>query len=136
MSQLFNDKVSQCVIKKHPNAVAHAFQIAKEEENELLTMDGLSQDKHNPVAEISTTNNTYPKWCSLFNFKSYNTIECRLHLQRSKAPIKCVDCGGNHLAKDCPKRPQTKKNLREKHLPTQTKPLAYIQHPSQMLTSM
>ena len=42
--QLSNKKIAMWVIRKHPESVAHAFHIAKEEEIELRILDRLSED--------------------------------------------------------------------------------------------
>ena len=61
---------------KAPKKVAHSFQIAKEEEKELVIIDGPSKDNIYTNSEINNSINA--KWCSLYI------------------------CGSYHLAKDCP----------------------------------
>ena len=41
--------------------------------------------------------------------KTHDTVECRVHLQRSKSQIKCYNCGDDHFVKDCSKPKKTKK---------------------------
>ena len=41
--------------------------------------------------------------------KINNTVECRVHLQRSKPKMQCYNCIEDHFIKDCPKPKSNRK---------------------------
>ena len=83
--QLCNEKIARRVIRKHPKSVAHAFHIAKEEK-ELRILDGLSKDNVYSISEINTSSN----WGLYHHSKSYDTVDCKAHINRLKPPTKCL----------------------------------------------
>ena len=54
----------------------------EEEERELLVIDNFSKEINYPINDIS--DNTPCQWCSIHNLKTENTMDCRLHIQRSR----------------------------------------------------
>ena len=86
----------------------------------MLIIDGLSKANIYPMAEA---NFTFFKWCFIYNSKSLDTIECRVHFQRSKPQLKCFNYEHDHLVKHCPKP----KKVKEKPYQLQNKLPVYIQ---------
>ena len=117
-NQLSNEKIARRVIRKHPTSVRHTFHIAKGEEKEFRILDGLSKDNVYSISEINSSS----KWCSYHHSKSYDTIDCKAHINRSKPPTKCFNCNEDHFIKDWPKP----KKLIQKIYSILTKP--YTQH--------
>ena len=114
--QLLN-KIPKRVIRKHLESVTHAFKVTKEEEIELSITDRLSGEFVYPLTEITFS----LKWYSIHKSKFHDTVKFKTHLQRLETPIKCFNCGGNHLMKDWPKP----KKGKERHISTLRPDCAY-----------
>ena len=73
-----NEKKAKRVIRKHLKIMPHTFYIAKEEEKELLIIDDNRYFLKENTNSIVKFKSTPPKWCSIHNCKSHNTVECTI----------------------------------------------------------
>ena len=70
-----------------------SFQLAKEEEKELLVRDGISKIINYPISKIS--DNTTPQCSSIYRSKTPNTMDCGPNIQRSRSHPICYPCEDN-----------------------------------------
>ena len=75
-SWLFTEKRARWVIWKHPKTEAHAFYTVKQNEKELLIIDGLTKENTYPIAQ-SNTNTTSPNGaqCIIPSLKIWQNVE-------------------------------------------------------------
>ena len=120
--QIWNEKITYGVIIKLPKTAARAFHIVKEEEKELKIVDGLSNDDVQPIVEIGT------KWHTIHKTSTYDTVDCKLHMQSQNSTWPVTIAETNNLLKTA----QGLENIIKKHhqIPTQQYILYSVQMPT------